>query len=93
MIKKLMNILMLSCRKATELIEKRIYFKLSKKEEIQLKIHTSVCKACSAYEKQSIELNNILTKGPGEIKIPQVEDIHPDFKDNLKIIFKNKEDL
>lgn len=84
MIKKLMNILMLSCRKATELIEKRIYFKLSKKEELQLKLHTSMCKACSSYEKQSHELNKILAKGPGELQLPQVQKINPDFKENLK---------
>jgi len=52
--KKLMHILFLSCIKATELIEKKIYFKLSLKEKLQLKIHKLMCDACSNYEKQSI---------------------------------------
>jgi hypothetical protein len=51
--KKMMNILMLSCKKATELIEKKWVVKLSPIEKIQLTVHTSVCNACKTYEKQS----------------------------------------
>lgn len=58
--KKLMNFLMLSCRKATELIEKKSLTELRWKESVQLKMHTSMCKACSTYEKQSKWLDKIL---------------------------------
>lgn len=51
-----MHILFLSCFKATELIEKRLYIKLSFKENLQLKIHLMMCSACSRYEKQSLFL-------------------------------------
>jgi len=51
--KKLMHILFLSCLKATELIEKKIHFKLSIREKWQLKVHKSMCQACTNYEKQS----------------------------------------
>jgi hypothetical protein len=51
--KKLMHILLLSCYRATELIEKRFYFKLSAKESLQLRLHKMMCGACSKYEKQS----------------------------------------
>ncbi|MBW6490812.1 MAG: hypothetical protein K0B15_06400 [Lentimicrobium sp.] len=54
--KKLLNILFLSCFKATELIEKKLHFKLSAHEKIQLKVHKMMCDACSRYEKQSIFL-------------------------------------
>ncbi|MCD4696773.1 MAG: hypothetical protein K8S16_11090 [Bacteroidales bacterium] len=50
--KKLMHILFLSCLKATELIEKKMHFKLSIREKMQLRIHKSMCNACSNYEKQ-----------------------------------------
>jgi hypothetical protein len=46
----------LSCFKATELIEKKLHFRLSVRERIQLKIHKMMCDACSRYEKQSIFL-------------------------------------
>lgn len=49
-----MNVLLLSCIKATELIEKKLHFKLSVKESLQLKLHKSMCKACTSYEKHSI---------------------------------------
>lgn len=53
-----MHILLLSCYKATELIEKKMHFKLSGKESFQLKIHKSMCKACSNYEKQNVIIEN-----------------------------------
>lgn len=48
-----MNILFLSCLRASELIEKKIYLKLSPKEKIQLTVHKAMCKACALYEHQS----------------------------------------
>ena len=59
--KSLLNILLLSCKKATELIEKREITPLSKKEKLQLRIHTSMCKACRSYEKQSDTLEKALS--------------------------------
>ena len=59
--KKLMNKLMLSCVKASELIEKKINAKLTAKEKIQLSLHISMCDACRAWEKQSIELDQTLS--------------------------------
>ncbi|MCD4734570.1 MAG: hypothetical protein K8R53_00875 [Bacteroidales bacterium] len=58
--KKLMNILMLSCWKATELIEKKLRFRLSFGEKLQLSMHLSMCKACSAYKKQSVLLDQAI---------------------------------
>ncbi len=52
--KKLMHILFLSCLKATELIEKKLHFKLSGKEKLQLKVHKMMCSACTNYEKQNV---------------------------------------
>ncbi len=48
-----MHILLLSCLKATELIEKKFHIKLSFKERLQLRIHLFLCNSCSRYEKQS----------------------------------------
>ncbi len=59
--KKLVNILLLSCKKATELIEKREFIPLSYKEKLQLRLHTSMCKACKSYEKQSDTLEKALS--------------------------------
>ena len=57
-----MQIILLSCLKATEFVEKRINYKLSLKERIQLKLHTSMCKACSDYEKQSTLIEKIISE-------------------------------
>ncbi len=52
--KRLMNILILSCLKASELIEKKQLFGLNIMEKIQLHIHKKMCDACNSYEIQSI---------------------------------------
>lgn len=57
--KKIMDILFLSCQKASELIEKKMHIKLSFRERLQLNAHKMMCEACTAYEKQSL----ILEKG------------------------------
>jgi len=54
LMKKIMNKLFLSCLRASELIEKKLHFKLSITEKLQLKVHKSMCKACTLYEKQSV---------------------------------------
>jgi len=57
-----MNMLILSCLKATELIEKKLHFKLSFKEKLQLKMHKMMCDACRLYEKQSALLEKGIEK-------------------------------
>ena len=51
---------MLSCLKASELIEKKLNFKLSTMEKIQLFLHKSMCDACTAYKKQSLLIDKLI---------------------------------
>ena len=51
---------MLSCIKATELIEKKIDGDISFLQKMQLTMHKSMCKACTLYEKQSYILDDVL---------------------------------
>ena len=62
MMKKLMNILMLSCKKASALIDMKSVRKLSTKEKVMLRMHTSMCDGCTAYLKQSRILDDLLHK-------------------------------
>jgi len=55
-----MNKLMLSCLKASELIEKRNYSPLTIADKIQLSVHLSMCTACKTYEKQSILIDKAI---------------------------------
>lgn len=59
---KILHLLFLSCLKATELIEKRLHYKLVWHETLQLKVHKKLCDACRTYEKQSFFLDRSLTK-------------------------------
>jgi hypothetical protein len=58
--RKLMNWIMLSCRKATELTEKKSVTALKRTEEILLFMHTSMCDACSLYHRQSHFIDEVL---------------------------------
>jgi hypothetical protein len=69
MMKKLMNMLFLSCLKATELIEKKLNFKLSLTDNIRLSMHKAMCDACSLYEKQSITLDKALASSRNKEEI------------------------
>ena len=60
--KKLMTPLMLSCKTATELIEKQSTDKLTFTENLQLKLHNLFCKTCHAYEKQSKAIDKTISK-------------------------------
>lgn len=87
--KKLMNIFFLSCLKASELIEKKMHFKISFKEKLQLKVHKMMCDACSAFEKQTV----ILEKGIElqQKRNPDNIDVE-DLKRKINLAINNKED-
>lgn len=73
-----MHILFLSCFKATELIEKKLRFRLSIKEKLQLKMHKSMCDACTRYEKHSI----LIEKG--------ISSLEEDVPDKMEVEFLKK---
>ncbi len=84
MMKRLMNILMLSCQRATELIDKKSVVELSLKEKVMLRMHTSMCDACTAYQKQSKTLDKLLhghVHTDNENKVPQIT--NPDLKQQI----------
>lgn len=62
-----MHLLMLSCKKASVLIEKKLSFSLGTIEKMQLVIHTSMCSACKKYEQESRGLDAVLNN---HIKTP-----------------------
>jgi predicted anti-sigma-YlaC factor YlaD len=55
-----MNALFLSCKKSTELIEKKIDDDISPIEKARLRIHLSMCKACTRFNIQSQFIHNSL---------------------------------
>ncbi|MBS3915605.1 MAG: hypothetical protein KG003_14010 [Bacteroidetes bacterium] len=57
---KIKNKLMLSCKEAAGLIEKKQHFRLTLKEKLDLTLHKMACSACRMYEKQNNALNKKL---------------------------------
>jgi len=54
--------LFISCQKATILIEKQQDVKLDFKTGLKLKFHLLLCKTCQQYNKQSVLMQNIMSK-------------------------------
>ena len=55
--------LMLSCYKATELMERKSIGDLRAIDRSRLYVHTRMCNACKLYEKQSWFLDTVLRRG------------------------------
>jgi hypothetical protein len=55
---KMMSIILISCKKATELIEKQSIEKLSSREKLKLNLHKKMCKSCLNYSKESKSLDD-----------------------------------
>jgi hypothetical protein len=53
---------MLSCQKASALIDKKSVLGLSLIEKVQLTMHTRMCDVCSAYQKQSRFIDKAIEK-------------------------------
>jgi len=58
----LMNAMMLSCIKATKLIEMREHVRLNFLENVQLHMHTVMCSGCRNYIKHTRRINELLQK-------------------------------
>ena len=58
----IMNVMMLSCVKATELMEMKEHVPLGLLKTMQLHMHTAMCSGCRNYIKQSRLINELLQK-------------------------------
>ncbi len=59
-----MNLMVLSCQKAGQLIEKKQVKNLTILEKLQLNVHLRICERCADYEKQSVLIDAMLKKHP-----------------------------
>lgn len=62
--RKVLNAIMLPCRKATELIEKKRHCRLEGVQGVQLKMHLVMCRYCSRYSKQTHLIDHLLNRHP-----------------------------
>ena len=64
--KPINDILLISCLRATELIEKKFHLKLSFGDRLRLSVHKIMCSACSNYEKQSSIIDKLIAVETGK---------------------------
>lgn len=61
-----MHTLLLSCRKAAELVERQSFAPLPTRQAVQLWMHTRICAGCNAFQRQSRLIDTLLEKRGGE---------------------------
>lgn len=90
MLKDFIHIFVLSCKKATFLIEKRLYVPLSPLEKWQLKIHLHLCKYCAAYSGKAVFLDKAMKQETEKEQCncrfhsEEVEKFREDVKEEIK---------
>lgn len=91
MYKRVIHLFVLSCEKATFLIEKQLHTSLSPLEKLQLRVHLSLCKYCTAYKVKAIFLHKLLaderTMNHSDCLFSeeQVGDLKENFKSAIKL--------
>jgi len=60
--KTIMDKMANSCKKTTELIDRKTIVPLSLKEKLQLYFHTSMCNTCKSYQHQSQFIDKAVSK-------------------------------
>ncbi|WP_421751163.1 hypothetical protein [Croceimicrobium sp.] len=84
---KLLQTLILSCKDASSLIQKKEEGKLGLIQGLQLRVHLSVCVFCRHYEKQSGRINEFIDQYFKDRK-PQAQE---KFKEELKSKIREKD--
>lgn len=75
----------LSCKKATEIVEKKNVLKLSISEKLNLTYHLILCKTCRAYKKHSKMMDKLFSK---TTEVDKLE--NPELKMNILNQLKNQ---
>ena len=81
--KLIVHFFVLSCLKATLLIEKRNVLPLSLLQRIQLKLHLRICDNCTKYEKQSEVIDTILKKRLRKENLVNKDALSQEFKSKI----------
>lgn len=86
--KSIIHFFVLSCEKATLLMEKEIQGSLNLLERIQLKIHLSICKDCTCYREKSHFLDSCIDKSTMDFEADFSHEEIKDFKMKLMNVYQ-----
>jgi hypothetical protein len=71
----IMNATMLSCVKATELMEMKEHVPLGLLKTLQLHMHSAMCSGCRNYMKQSLLIDELIEKKFNAIAVENTEEL------------------
>lgn len=74
-----LRIMLRTCKKSTELIDKQMFTSLTLKEKMQLQAHKAMCETCNVYENQSKLMDKLIgqwfapNKSNGSMKMAEAK--------------------
>jgi hypothetical protein len=77
---------LMSCRRATKLLEKKELVPLRPVENMELRIHLFVCKYCSEYQKQNKVINDLME----ESNLKHFKGLDPLFKAKMQSLINSR---
>jgi hypothetical protein len=84
---KLLILIINSCKKTTELIDKQAFITLTITEKMQLRMHKLLCNTCRAYENQSKFIEVVIGKwftGNSKVKVKLSQESKTKIIDKIK---------
>lgn len=81
---KVLSWLMISCRKAGELVEKKLHGEITVSERAALAMHSGLCEACRAYEKDSARLQKAISDRFNPMRKEASEGLKQTIKDKVQ---------
>ena len=87
--KRIAHFFVLSCEKATLLMEKELQGSLSLLERIQLKVHLSICPDCTCYRVKSRFLDSCINKSTTDFEADFTQKEIEDFKTRLMKVYRD----
>jgi hypothetical protein len=81
---KLLNVLLISCQRAADLVHKKHNIGLNRNEKLKLKVHTKMCTACKTFEKQTDQIEEALKSHVNQTPTTDLTDFKVDTLTKLK---------
>ena len=81
---KILNTLLISCRRASQLVHQKHNVGLNRKDKLRLKVHTKMCAACKSFEKQTEQIEDALKTRLNQTESEDLSDFKVETINKLK---------
>jgi hypothetical protein len=81
---KILQVLFISCRRASELVHQKHNVGLNRKDRWRLNVHTKMCAACKSFESQTDQIEEAIKTRISQSSAPDLSDFKSETITQLK---------